>query len=109
MADDDIFPCLERLLYIAIRAVLFLVIAVLFGYFLGIVLGRIDLLLLPPVFQGHRDGPAHLDVTAVGELLRRYVDFIVIAHVDIVFPHQSLFIDGVSIYLAGRAVGDEGH
>ena len=109
VADDDVLPRLERLLDVAIRAVLFLIIAVLFGYFLGIVLGRVDFLGLSAVLQGDRDGPAHLDVAAVVEFLRRNVDFIVITDVDIIFPHQCLFIDSVGIYLAGFAIGNEGH
>ena len=109
MADDDVLPRLERFLDVAIRAVLFLIIAVLFGDFLGIVLGRVDFLGLSAVLQGDRDGPAHLDVAAVVEFLRRNIDFIVITDVDIIFPHQCLFIDSVGIYLAGFAIGDEGH
>ena len=72
-------------------------------------LGRIDFLGLALVFQGDRDGPAHFDVAAVFEFLRRDVDFVMVAHGDIVFPHQCLFIDSVRIYLARRAVRDEGH
>ena len=101
--------CLERLLDVAIRTVLFLIIAVLFGYFLGIVLSRIDFLGLSAVFQSDRNSPAHFDVTAVVELLRRDIDFIVITDIYIIFPHQSPCIDSLRIYLPGFAIGNEGH